>query len=38
MASRVYDELYEAGFQNAFLVEGGITTWSEEIDPSAPKY
>jgi adenylyltransferase/sulfurtransferase len=30
--------LQDAGFQNAFNVQGGITAWSEEIDPSVPKY
>ena len=30
--------LQDAGFQNAFNVKGGITAWSEEIDPSVPKY
>ena len=30
--------LQNAGFQNAFNVQGGITAWSEEIDPSIPKY
>jgi sulfur-carrier protein adenylyltransferase/sulfurtransferase len=30
--------LQEAGFQNVYNVKGGITAWSEEIDPSVPKY
>jgi sulfur-carrier protein adenylyltransferase/sulfurtransferase len=30
--------LQDAGFQNAFNVQGGITAWSEEIDPSVPRY
>jgi sulfur-carrier protein adenylyltransferase/sulfurtransferase len=30
--------LQDAGFENAFNVKGGITAWSEEIDPSVPKY
>jgi sulfur-carrier protein adenylyltransferase/sulfurtransferase len=30
--------LQNAGFQNVYNVKGGITAWSEEIDPSVPKY
>src|SRR5918999_1624158 len=30
--------LQDAGFQNVYNVKGGITAWSEEIDPSVPKY
>jgi adenylyltransferase/sulfurtransferase len=30
--------LKDAGFQNVYNVKGGITAWSEEIDPSIPKY
>jgi rhodanese-related sulfurtransferase len=30
--------LQEAGFRNVYNVKGGITAWSEEIDPSVPKY
>jgi molybdopterin/thiamine biosynthesis adenylyltransferase/rhodanese-related sulfurtransferase len=30
--------LQDAGFGNVYNVEGGITAWSEEIDPSVPKY
>ncbi len=30
--------LQDAGFQNVYNVRGGITAWSEEIDPSVPKY
>jgi adenylyltransferase/sulfurtransferase len=30
--------LQDAGFQNVYNVKGGITAWSEEIDPSIPKY
>jgi adenylyltransferase/sulfurtransferase len=37
-SARAVRLLQEAGFQNAFNVEGGITAWSEEIDPSVPKY
>ena len=37
-SARAVRLLQEAGFQSAFNVEGGITAWSEEIDPSVPKY
>lgn len=30
--------LRDAGFANVYNVKGGITAWSEEIDPSVPKY
>ena len=30
--------LQEAGFSKLHNVEGGITAWAEEIDPSVPKY
>ena len=30
--------LQDAGFGNAYNVKGGINAWSEEIDPSVPKY
>jgi adenylyltransferase/sulfurtransferase len=30
--------LHDAGFQYVYNVKGGITAWSEEIDPSVPKY
>jgi rhodanese-related sulfurtransferase len=30
--------LQDAGFANVYNVKGGITAWSEEIDPSVPKY
>ncbi|HEV2745436.1 MAG TPA: molybdopterin-synthase adenylyltransferase MoeB, partial [Rubrobacter sp.] len=29
--------LQDAGFGNVYNVKGGITAWSEEIDPSVPK-
>ena len=37
-SARAVKLLQETGFQNAFNVGGGITAWSEEIDPSVPKY
>jgi adenylyltransferase/sulfurtransferase len=30
--------LQDAGFEHVYNVKGGITAWSEEIDPSVPKY
>jgi len=30
--------LQDAGFENVYNVKGGITAWSEEVDPSVPKY
>jgi len=30
--------LQDAGFGNVYNVKGGITAWSEEVDPSVPKY
>src|SRR4028118_1734600 len=30
--------LQDAGFEKVYNVKGGITAWSEEIDPSIPKY
>lgn len=30
--------LRERGFQNLKSVQGGITAWSEQIDPTVPKY
>ena len=37
-SARAVKLLKEAGFQNVYNVRGGITAWSEEIDPSVPKY
>jgi sulfur-carrier protein adenylyltransferase/sulfurtransferase len=37
-SARAVKLLEEAGFQNVYNVKGGITAWSEEIDPSVPKY
>ncbi|MCE9518194.1 MAG: molybdopterin-synthase adenylyltransferase MoeB [Verrucomicrobia bacterium] len=30
--------LHDAGFDQAVNVKGGITAWSDEIDPTVPKY
>ncbi len=37
-SSKAVKLLQDAGFQNVYNVKGGITAWSEEIDPSVPKY
>jgi sulfur-carrier protein adenylyltransferase/sulfurtransferase len=37
-SARAVKLLREAGFENVYNVKGGITAWSEEIDPSVPKY
>ncbi len=37
-SAKAVKTLQDAGFGNVYNVEGGITAWSEEIDPSIPKY
>ncbi len=37
-SARAVKLLQDAGFQNVYNVQGGINAWSEEIDPSVPKY
>ncbi len=37
-SARAVKLMQEAGFENVYNVKGGITAWSEEIDPSVPKY
>jgi molybdopterin/thiamine biosynthesis adenylyltransferase/rhodanese-related sulfurtransferase len=37
-SARAVKLLQDSGFQNVYNVKGGITAWSEEIDPSVPKY
>jgi rhodanese-related sulfurtransferase len=37
-SARAVKLLQESGFPNVYNVRGGITAWSEEIDPSVPKY
>ena len=37
-SARAVKLLRDSGFQNVYNVKGGITAWSEEIDPSVPKY
>jgi molybdopterin/thiamine biosynthesis adenylyltransferase/rhodanese-related sulfurtransferase len=37
-SARAVKFLQGAGFQNVYNVKGGIDAWSEQIDPSVPKY
>jgi molybdopterin/thiamine biosynthesis adenylyltransferase/rhodanese-related sulfurtransferase len=37
-SARAVKLLRDAGFTNVYNVKGGITAWSEQIDPSVPKY
>ncbi|MFN2542448.1 MAG: molybdopterin-synthase adenylyltransferase MoeB [Chthoniobacterales bacterium] len=37
-SARAVRVLRDAGFENAFNLEGGIDQWSDEIDPQVPKY
>jgi molybdopterin/thiamine biosynthesis adenylyltransferase/rhodanese-related sulfurtransferase len=37
-SARAVKLMQEAGFQKVYNVKGGITAWSDEIDPSVPKY
>jgi len=37
-SAKAVELLQDAGFGNVYNVKGGITAWSEEIDPSVPKY
>lgn len=37
-SARAVNFLREKGFENVRNLEGGIRAWSEEIDPSIPKY
>jgi adenylyltransferase/sulfurtransferase len=30
--------LQQRGFSNVYNLEGGIDAWSDQIDPSVPKY
>jgi adenylyltransferase/sulfurtransferase len=32
------DALRAAGFKRVFNMTGGITAWSEQVDPTVPKY
>lgn len=37
-SARAVDLLKQAGFQKLHNLSGGITAWSEEVDPSVPRY
>lgn len=37
-SSRAVELLLKNGFKNVWSVAGGITAWSDKIDPSVPKY
>ena len=30
--------MQDAGIHNVYNVKGGILAWSDEVDPSVPKY
>ncbi|HEX9728551.1 MAG TPA: molybdopterin-synthase adenylyltransferase MoeB [Gemmatimonadales bacterium] len=37
-SARAARELLEAGFERVVSLAGGITRWSEDVDPSVPRY
>jgi adenylyltransferase/sulfurtransferase len=37
-SARALKLLQEAGFSRLLNVEGGITAWAEDVDPTVPKY
>jgi molybdopterin/thiamine biosynthesis adenylyltransferase/rhodanese-related sulfurtransferase len=37
-SARAADVLIAAGFRNVWNLAGGITRWSDEVDPNVPKY
>ncbi|HMF57953.1 MAG TPA: rhodanese-like domain-containing protein, partial [Pyrinomonadaceae bacterium] len=38
-SAKAIDALKRAGFQGRLInLKGGITAWSDEVDPSVPKY
>jgi adenylyltransferase/sulfurtransferase len=37
-SARALKLLQEAGFNKLWNVEGGILAWSDDVDPSVPKY
>jgi sulfur-carrier protein adenylyltransferase/sulfurtransferase len=37
-SARAADALIAAGFKNVWNLAGGITRWSDDVDPSIPKY
>jgi adenylyltransferase/sulfurtransferase len=37
-SARAVQALQQAGFRNAWNLAGGISRWSDEVDPAVPKY
>jgi len=37
-SQKAVDLLKQNGFQNVRNMTGGITAWSDKVDPSVPKY
>jgi adenylyltransferase/sulfurtransferase len=37
-SARALHILQEAGFRKLYNLEGGITAWSDQVDPTVPKY
>jgi adenylyltransferase/sulfurtransferase len=37
-SASVVDFLRQAGFRNVWNLRGGILAWSDDVDPSVPKY
>jgi adenylyltransferase/sulfurtransferase len=37
-SARAVARLHQLGFSNAVNLRGGILAWSDEVDPSVPKY
>ncbi len=37
-SARAAEALFAAGFRNVWNLAGGITRWSDEVDPTVPKY
>jgi sulfur-carrier protein adenylyltransferase/sulfurtransferase len=37
-SAKAVEKLHERGFTNAVNLKGGVHAWSDEIDPSMPKY
>ena len=37
-SARAVDLLQQAGFKRLHNLTGGITAWSDQVDPSVPKY
>ena len=37
-SAKAVNAMRAAGFKNAWNVQGGILAWSDQVDPSVPKY